>query len=219
MIQHKYRQAIENANLIYPISVAKLGEDHQVSMTILGTRAASEGYLHMWDEAIRDDLTLYELASRKQGPASGTSIEALSDAALSQCRAGRYAQGESNARKAMQESLKAFGPRTGMSGGTSYTLAVCLIGMNKQLEEASELLRNINVDAVAQLSGDSGVSASIALAQGEIAARKGDYALARRYVQTAAPVIDQPNSDESDKQAIAKLRSTIDLHLHDASLR
>jgi eukaryotic-like serine/threonine-protein kinase len=212
LIQGKYAAAIEEANLVYPTAVSKLGEDHEAVMTLLGTRAASEGSLAMWDDAIRDDLTVYHLAVRKLGPISYYSIGMLSDAALSQCRVGRYAEGESNARKAFQAAKQAFGPRAGATGGTSYALATCLIGMNR-LPEASELLRDLDVKAIFQQTGDSTIGAGIALAQGEIAARRGDYTLARSYAQTAAPAFDRPNADVSQKQSLQKLRKAIDAHL------
>jgi len=48
-------------------------------------------------------------------------------------------------------------------------------------------LQNIDVQAVTQLSGDSGVSADVALAQAQIAFRRRDYVLAQRHVAEAAP--------------------------------
>ncbi len=213
MIQRKYHDAIENANLIYPALVRRLGEDHEVTMAMLGNRAASEGSLGMWDEAIRDDLTAYNLSVRKQGPESFYSIAMLSDAGLSQCRAGRYAEGEPNARQAYEKSRQTFGPRAGLTGGTAYALATCLIRMNKQLSEASELLQNVDLKAVTAMSGDSSTSASVALAQGEIAVRQGNYVLAQRYAQTAAPTFEGPDSNALDKQEFAALKNTVELHL------
>ena len=182
-------------------------------MAALGTRAASEGYLDMWEAGARDDLTLYNIAVRKQQAVSFMSLGSLSDAGLSQCRAGHYAEGEVNARKAFKASARAFGPRTGITGGAAYSLAVCLIGLNK-LPEASELLRNIDSNAVEQLSGDLTVRASIAFAQGQIAARRGDYALAQHYLTIAAPTFEQPRADPFDKNTVDELKQTIGSHLH-----
>ncbi len=212
MRQRKYAESIQETDLIYPTLVTELGTDHQITLAVLGTRAAAEGYLNRWDEAIPDDLAMYKAAVRAQGPASFLALGSLSDAALSQCRSGRYAEGEANARKAFQLSQHAFGPRAGLTGGCSYPLAICLIGLNR-LAEASELLQAIDSNAVAQLSGDSTVSASVALAQGEIAARRGDYVSAQRYVQIAAPGIEGPTSDLSDRKSLAELKRTIDSHL------
>ncbi len=183
LIQHKYAEALQEANLIYPALVEKLGEDHEATLGILGARAVSEASLGMWDDAIRDDLATYRLSVRKQGPLAFRSVASLSDAGLSQCEAGKYAEGERNTRKAFQDATQAFGARAGLTGGCSYALATCLIGVNK-LEEASQLLQNIDTKAVSQTNGETTVGAQIALAQAEIALRRGDYGSAQRYGAT-----------------------------------
>jgi hypothetical protein len=166
--------------------------------------------LNMWDEAIRDDLAVHSRVVRKQGPESLLSIMTLSDAGLSQCRAGRYAEGGSSAFKAFEGARQAFGARAGITGGASYAFAICLIGSNR-LEEASDLLQNIDVSAVTQLTGDSSVGASVALAEAEIAVRQGDYTLGKRYLLEAAP-LDQPDANIRDRQTLQKLRDAINSH-------
>ncbi len=213
LVEKKYAEAIDEANLVYPVLVAKLGEEHEVLLGILSTRAAAEGSLGRWNDAIRDDLSVHAIAVRKQGPVSFYSLSSLSDGALSQCRSGRFAEGETNARSAYEQSSKALGPRSGMTGGISYALAVCLIRRNK-LDEAEELLRNIDAKAVSQLSGEPSVAASIALAQGEIALRRGDYLLAQRYAQTAAPAFETSDAGAGEKQAYQELSQALDAHLH-----
>ncbi|MGD0986442.1 MAG: protein kinase [Candidatus Sulfotelmatobacter sp.] len=212
MMQRKYAEEIQLANLIYPSLVKELGEDHQASMEILATRAASEGSLHMWEAAIRDDLTSYALAARKQGSGSILALGPLSDAGLSQCRSGRYAEGEANARNAWTASEKGFGPRAGITGGCGYSLAICLMGLNR-FEEASRLLENIDIDAVTQLSGDATVGPSIALAKGQIAARREDFASAHLYAQQAEAALDRPDADSIDRQALHDLRKVIEKNL------
>ncbi len=211
MLQGKYAQAIQETSAIYPSLVRTLGEDSERTMALLGTRAVSEGSLGMYDDAIRDDLTVYKLAVHKLGPVSMFSIGMLSDAALSQCKTGRYAEGERNARRAFQEANRAFGTRGGITGGCAYTLATCLIGTNR-LDEASELLEGIDVSAATQTSGDRTAGASIALAQGEIAARRGDYALAEHYARIAAPAFERPDAAMPDRQEVEALKKAIEAH-------
>src|SRR6202050_4171870 len=178
MIQNKHAEAIKETNAIYPEFVSRLGPDHELSMQLLSTRAQSEGSLEMWDEAIRDDFAIHELAVRKQGPLSFFAVATLADGSLAQCRAGRYRQGESNARKAYEGSAKAFGARAGLSGATAYTLATCLIGLNR-LDEAATLLQPIDAPTVAQLTGDPNWGADVTLAQADVAYRRGNYDAAR----------------------------------------
>jgi hypothetical protein len=210
MTQGNYKAAVREADAVYPLLVSRLGPEHEIVMTLLGTRAASEGSLGLWDAAIRDDLAMRDVSLRKRGSASFFAIASLSDAALSQCRAGRFLDGETSARKAFNEAVHAFGPRSGASGGCAYALSVCLVGSNR-LTEASELLRGIDVDTVSQMSGDPTVGPSIKLVQAEIAVRRGDFGLARQLLDTAAPTFNGPNAGSGEKQAIARVRKLIEL--------
>jgi serine/threonine protein kinase/DNA-binding winged helix-turn-helix (wHTH) protein len=209
MIQNKHEEAIKEATTIYPEFVSRLGADHELTMQLLTTRAQSEGSLGLWDDAIRDDLAIHGLAVRKQGPLSFFAIATLTDASLAQCRAGRYREGESNARQAYAASVKAFGPAAGLTGGAAYPLASCLILLGK-LDEASTLLQQINVPALAQLTGDPDWGANATLAQAEIAYRRGNYDAARNYVQTVTPVFTRKDAEPYQKRALESLRAALD---------
>jgi hypothetical protein len=212
MIQGRHQEAIREASSIYPAYVARLGEDHELSMQLLTTRAQSEGSLGLWEDAIRDDLAIYQLALKKQGPMSFFAIATLADAALAQCRAGRYTEGERNARKAYDASAQAFGARAGLTGGAAYTLASCSIGLDK-LQEASKLLEEIDTNAVAQLAGIPDWSANVALAQGEIALRQRDYAAAEKYAQSAAPAFAKTDAEPYQKHALEMLKEATSRHV------
>src|ERR1700723_1701136 len=209
MIQNKHEEAVREANAIYPEFVSRLGPDHELTMQLLATRAQSEGSLGMWDDAIRDDLTIHDLAARKQGPLSFFAAATLADASLAQCRAGRLREGEANARQSYAESAKAFGARAGLTGGAAYSLAACLIGQNK-LDEAAALLPQIDAQAVAQLSGDPDWGAGINLSQAEIAYRRHDYDAARNDLQAAAPVFTRKDAEPYQKHAFESLKAALD---------
>ncbi len=209
MIQNKHLEAVREANAIYPEFVSRLGPDHELTMQILATRAQSEGSLELWDDAVRDDLAIYELAVHKQGPLSFFAVATLTDASLAQCRAGHTREGESNARKAYTDSVKAFGPRAGLTGGAAYSLASCLIALNK-LDEASTLLQQIDIPALAQLTGDPDWGANATLAQAEIAYRHGNYDAARGYVETATPVFTRKNAEPYQKRSLESLKAALE---------
>ena len=209
MNESKFAEAIQEANKIYPSFVMMLGEDHELTMQLLATRAQSEGSLGNWDDTIRDDLTIYRIASQKQGPLSFFPIATLSDASTAQCRAGRLAEGVANARKAVEDSQKAFGDRAGLSDGVRFGLADCLIGLGK-LDEASVLLQKVDAKAVTQLSGDPNWGANLDLALGEIAFRRGDLTTARKYVQSATPVFTRPDAEPYQKHALEVLTAAIE---------
>jgi DNA-binding winged helix-turn-helix (wHTH) protein/serine/threonine protein kinase len=208
MIQNKHGDAVREATAVYPEFVSRLGADHELSMQLLTTRAQSEGSLGRWEDAIRDDLAIHELAVHKQGPLSFFAIAPLTDASLAQCRAGHNHEGEKNARLAYESSVKAFGPRAGLTGGTEYPLASCLIALGK-LDEASRLLQQIDISAVAQLSGDPDWGANVTLAQAEIAFRRGDRDAARRYVQAVTPVFTRPSAEAYQRRVLEGLTSEL----------
>jgi hypothetical protein len=174
-------------------------------MQLLTTRAQCEGSLGLWEDAIRDDMAIYRLAIEKQGPTSFFAIATLSDAALAQCRAGRHREGESNARKAFDSSVKAFGPRAGLTGGAAYTLASCSIGLDK-LDEAARLLQDIDTKVVAQLAGFPDWFANVALAQAEIAYRRKEFEKARSLLNSAAPVFTKADAEPFQKRALETLQ-------------
>jgi eukaryotic-like serine/threonine-protein kinase len=209
MIQNKHEEAIKEATDIYPEFVSRLGPDHELTMQLLSTRAQSEGSLGLWDDAIRDDMAIHELAVRKQGPLSFFAVATLVDGSLAQCRGGHDREGQSNARQAYLASVNAFGQRAGLTGGAAYALASCLITASK-LDEATTLLQQIDVSALAQLTGNPDCGADIKLAQAEIAYRRGDYEAARGYVQTVTPVYTRKGAEAYQKHALEVLTAALD---------
>jgi ATP/maltotriose-dependent transcriptional regulator MalT len=209
MIQNKHAEAIKEASAIYPEFVAQLGPDHELTMQLLSTRAQSESNLGLWDDAIRDDLAIHELAVHKQGPLSFFAVATLTDASLAQCRAGLNREGQTNARNAYETSAKAFGPRAALTGATAYTLASCLVDAGK-LDEATALLQQIDVPPVTQLTGDPDWGANVTLAQAEISYRRGNYAAARTYLQTATPVFARKGAEPYQKRAVESLKTALD---------
>ncbi len=208
MVEGKNREAVDEATAIYPLYVSHLGESHELTMQLVTTRAQCEGSLGLLDDAIRDDLAIYKVALQKQGPKSFFSVAALSDAALAQCRAGHLDQGESNGRKSYEAAVAGFGPHSALADGTAYTLATCLIRLDR-LPEASGLLEHIDSNAVAQLTGDRGWGANVTLAQAEIAYRRKDYATARRFLHQASEIFSKPDAEPYQRHAVEVLTAAL----------
>jgi len=212
MIQNKNAEAVDETNRIYPAFVSKLGPDHELTMQVLGTRAQCEGTIERFDDAIRDDLELHRLAVKKQGPSSFFAIASLVDTSLAQCRGGHVTEGIANARSSYQTSRTAFGERAGLTGAAAYSLAACLVELNR-FDEASKLLDNIDSKPVAQLTGVPDWSANVDLARSDIAFRKGDYAAARKGIQPAIPVFSRADDEPFQKHKLETLQAAIDKHL------
>ncbi|MBV8896493.1 MAG: winged helix-turn-helix domain-containing protein [Acidobacteriaceae bacterium] len=206
-VQGKYGEAIQEADRIYPLLAAKLGTDNEAPMRVLGVRAASEGHLALWDRAIRDDLAIYDVAVRKQGQIAFFPVATLSDAGLSECRAGRYSAGTQKTRRAYEQS-KQIPKQTGMTGATAYAWAYCLIGEDK-LDEAATRLEEIDIQAVTHLTGEQSVAGDVALAKGRIALRRGNYEAALKYSQAAALAFAGSGVDETDRRELRQLQQAI----------
>ena len=212
MIEAKYRDSIQEATSVYPDFLAKFGPDHELTMQLLATRAQSEGSLGLFDDSVRDDLAIYNIALKKQGPSSFFAIGTLSDASTAQCRTNHFIEGEANARKAYNAAAKAFGPQAGLTGGVAATLANCLIGLGKY-DEASKLLDGIDSKVVSQLTGDPDWGANVTLAQAEIALRQGNYAQAKKYLDSARPAFSRPDTEAYVKQKMESLTAELNPHL------
>jgi serine/threonine protein kinase len=213
MIERKFQDAIQEATGIYPDFLAKFGPDHELTMQLLTTRAQSEGSIGLFDDSVRDDLAIYNIALQKQGPSSFYAIATLSDASVAQCRAHHLVEGEANARKSYEASVKAFGPQAGLTEGIALSLANCLIDLGK-LQEASKLVDGIDAKLVAQLTGDPDFGANVSLAQAEISLRQSNYAQARKYIEDARPVFSRPDAEAYQKQKMDGLSAAINSHLH-----
>ncbi|MBS1853447.1 MAG: tetratricopeptide repeat protein [Acidobacteria bacterium] len=209
MIQNKHAEAVAEANAIYPQFVARLGEDHELTMQLLTTRAQSEGSLGLWADAFRDDMAIYKIALRKQGPLSFFSVVTLSDAGLAQCRGGHPADGEVNARKAYEAARKGFGQESAIAGGTAYAVAACLIDLGR-LPEAASLLAGIDSPKVAQLAGIADWGANVDLAQAEIAYRRKNFAVARKYLESATPAFTRPGAEAYQRQKLETLSAALE---------
>ncbi len=211
MIEGKYQDAVQEANSVYPDFLAKFGPDHELTMQLLATRAQSEGSLGMFEDSTRDDLAIYKIALQKQGPNSFYAIATLSDASVAQCRSNHLTEGEQNARTSHDDSIKAFGPQAGLTGGTALPLANCLIAEGK-LQEASKLLDEIDSKVVAQLTGDPDWQASVNLAQAEIALRQGKYSQAQKLLEAARPAFSRPDAEAYQKKKLDALSAEIKTH-------
>jgi hypothetical protein len=214
MIEKKFSESVEEANRIYPAFLAKFGPEHELSMQLLTTRAQSEGSMGRFDDSVRDDLAIYDLSVKKQGPLSFYSIATLSDASVAQCRGGHLADGEQSARKAHDSAVKAFGPKSALAEGTKLPEANCLIAEGK-LDEASRLLKDIDTQPVVQLTGDPDWGAGVALAQAEIAAKRGNWGAAREFLDAARPAFSKPDAEEYQRQKLQSLSAGIASHGHE----
>jgi hypothetical protein len=193
MVEGNHSAAVAQADLVYPRMRARLGADHEMTLQLLTTRAQSEGVLERWDDAIRDDLQVHEIAASKQGPKSFFAVATLSDAAMAQCRGGHLAEGTRNADTAYRFAVDGFG-KAALTDATAYTLAACQIGAG-QYADALKNLQGIDRAAVAQLAADPRWGANVDLALAQIAVAQGESSEARHFLDLAAPAFSVQNAE------------------------
>ncbi len=193
MIQARHADAIVQANAVYPLLRARLGDDHEMTLQLLTTRAQSEGVLERWPDTIRDDLAVHAAAVRKQGPGSFFAIAPLSDAASAQCRDADLADGLRNAAEANNMARAAFG-KVALTDATAYTLAACQIAAGR-FAEAARSLAGIDRNAVAQLAGDPNWGANVDLALAQIAVAQHRNADARNLLERSRAAFTLPGAE------------------------
>jgi len=208
MAQGKHNAVVREANALYPEFVTKLGPDQEMTLQLLSTRAQSEGALEMWNDNIRDELRLHEMAVAKQGPQSFFALAALSDAAVAQCRAGHIAEGLRNSEEAYGLSTKAFGAKAGLTQAIAFSSATCLIGMS-QWDKASALLDKIDPETVAQLAADAYWGANVDLARAQIAYSKKDFDTARGHLAKCKAAFARAEAEPYQRRAYAKLETAL----------
>ena len=212
LVERKFPEAVAEANATYSDFVREFGPDHELTMQLLTTQAQSEGSMGRFDDAVRDDLAVYNIAVKKQGPLSFYAIATLSDASESQCRANHLLVGEQSARKAYDNSVRAFGRKNALTEATLLPLANCLISLGK-LREASRDLDQVDTKAVVPLTGDPNWGAGVTLAKAGIAVRDRDYAEARREINSVRPIFSRPDADAYQRHKMKSLSAEISRHL------
>ncbi|HEY2662217.1 MAG TPA: winged helix-turn-helix domain-containing protein [Caulobacteraceae bacterium] len=207
MIQGEHEAAIREANAVYPAFLARLGATHELTLQLLSTRAQSEGTLMRWDDAIRDDLAVHEIAVAKQGPKSFFAVASLADLATAQCRSGRLAQGLGDAEQAYRTAKAGFGDKAALTQAAGFSWASCLVAVGR-LQQAEVLLKPIDAGSVAQLAGDPDWGANLALARAQIAFNRKNYVAARKELPAAAPLAGA-KADPYQRKALADLTSAL----------
>ena len=211
LMQNKLQQAIEEVNADYPEVVKQVGAESTLTEQLLGVRSQAEGELEDWNGSIRDSLALSELAQKTE-PGGFLAVGGLSDAALSECRAGRFASGQAHARDALK-MVSQPGQSLGLAGVVQFTLASCLILSDAKaatadaakLNDAERLLLRIDLARAAATSADPGWGANVQLALASIAYQRKQYATSRRWLSRAQPAFVSESGDRYQHDAALEL--------------
>jgi hypothetical protein len=203
MVGHDHEGAIAEASALYPRLAARLGEDHEMTLQLLTTKAQSEGMIERWADAIRDDLRVHALAAKKLGPHAFFTIASLTDAATAQCRSGQAARGLANVEQAYRDAVASFG-KVALTDAIAYTIAECDIDLGRTAEAAARL-QGIDAAAVAQLAGDGDWGANLRLARARIAEASGHKDAARQELEAIRAVYTAKDAEPYQARMWRKL--------------
>ena len=216
MSEQKNKEAIDEITAVYPSIVEQMGAANPLSMTALGVRAQAEANLGLWAAAMRDSLTVHDLAAKTDVFEQSGS---LSDAALYACRAGHFTEGEADARAAIVIGRSILKNNKGFESSFDFSLATCELGLG-QTQEADTLLSTVNVPAISQMYADPDWNVDYDLTKAEIAFRRGDLPAAQMHFETAMPACYRQGAspyrrawcDEIKTRLLTRTNSVASLH-------
>ena len=216
-LERRYRDAIQEINVSYPRFVQLLGPSSMYTIQTLSTRAASEGQLKDYEDAIRDDLALYESA-RTSPSAKMFQVAGLDDAASSECRIRRISSGIEHARQAYQQTKLESGTVPGLLGGTAFALAECLLSQHESsgskldaaaLAEIKSLLDSIDVNAVVHFGADPSFPGIMDVAKARLDLAENQFDAAKQMADKARPYLDGPDADAYEKEALNRVDASV----------
>ena len=218
-LEGKYPQVVTQADMNYARFNRVLGDQNQLTLATLATRAAAEGQIQRYAEAERDDLLLY--AAEQRNP-SGKRMEegSLVDAATYECRRGDFAEGIVHAREVARETASGPFAQPAFYNGSMLTTAECILGEQEahasadkaaQLDQAKALLNEVDVKQMAETSDDSAYVGALDVAKARLALLRGDREAAQRAATAAKPLLAGPGTDPFEKEELQRVTSRLTL--------
>lgn len=125
-LQGKFRESIAQANLNLPKFERVLGHTHELTLAILGSRAASESRLGLYAAAASDDLQLYS-AEAANSSGGRLRIASLADAARNKCESSQYADGIAEAKQVIHDAASGPEAQPMFASAAKFFLADCMV--------------------------------------------------------------------------------------------
>jgi hypothetical protein len=216
-VEGKNHEAVAQIDESYPLYVRLLGPASLYTLQALSTRAAAEGNLKDFPDAIRDDLMVQERAAANPS-AKMYQVTSLVDAATGECHIQHFSSGIAYARAAMEKAKSQAGADPALPGSAAFVLAECLLSRQEEagsvrdrasLVEVGRLLAAIDVASVTHLSANAAFPGFIDVARARLALAEKDYALARQMAAAADPYFRSADADESEKDSLLRVEGAI----------
>jgi serine/threonine protein kinase len=219
-LQGRYADVIAQADRNFVRFDQVLGREHQLTLATLATRAAAEGQLERYKDAVRDDLTLYNAEGSLP---SGARIKegSLADAATYECRGGDLRSGLQHARQVIAETGPGKISQPMFYNGSMFTTAECLLSQAEAnphasntalLDEAAALLNKVDVRTMAETTDQDAYVGSHYVALARLDLLRGDLAAAKQHAATAIPFFNRPNIDPYEKRELELVQAALAHH-------
>ncbi len=217
VLEGKFKEAIAVGNSNYRQVRERLGPQNQLIMAILTNTAQAEGALEDYDDAIRDELALNEVAKTIPS-ARYLQEDTLTDVALAECRSGRFSSGMKHAQQVIKESSGGATALPVFVNVSRFTLAECLIAQQEglgraapmhALDQAGVLLQELNIPLVQQTAGDAGFEGACDVEEARLALLRGQTALAKDEADKAAPFMLRSDADAYERRVLTRVRAAL----------
>jgi len=186
--------AIKTISAIQDDLVKVYGADHRLTLQAFATRAQAEGVTERYDDAIRDDRTVYKASVAKSGPHAVYSFGTLADIGQWECRSSHIEAGLADSKSALAEANATLGPKHAVTQGAGLIVAFCEV-VAEQYADASALIDKADATAVGQLVADPNQQAWIDLMRAWITHGLGDDNRARSLLSKQLQIYSRPDAD------------------------
>jgi hypothetical protein len=210
-LQGKYPETVAQANLNFARFDSVLGRANQLTLATLATRAAAEGQMERYEDAIRDDLEL-NAEERLSKADKRLEVGSLNDAATYECRKADFATGIDHAREVMRQSGPGPSSQPMFFNGSMFTLAECLIGRQeanhrspRDLDEARALLDRVDIRAMSETSDETAYEGARDVALARLASLQGSPEAAKHYADLAEPFLTRADADPYERRALGRI--------------
>lgn len=193
LVQQRFGDVVAALDTLLPTMEQRLGRDHRHTLLLLSARQQALGSVGRYADAAADGERVWRAAVQKDGASSFTAVAGRTDTGISQCRAGRLAEGSANISAALAALRQDLAGRTALEDALQAALADCFIQM-RRFDDAEFLLQGIDRVRVAQLVGDQNWGAQVDLALAEISLGRGD----RQRARTLFAAVSTPLRDTRD---------------------
>ncbi len=203
-----FETAADLMDRLYPKLLAVFGPTHHQTLLFLTVRSQALIWLGRYDQAVHDDLLVYQPGVASQG-ASYIALTALGDAGIASCRSGRSGDGLAEETKAFEGARATFGNGASLTQLLSEDIGFCLVSM-KRYADAVIRLDQVDRAAAGRADAKDDNDASLDLMRAAIAEAAGNGNEARLRLRRPLEVFSRPEGDPYMRRWTQQLSNAVE---------